>query len=316
MRISPFSPAIACSINKNSQQHLLLHLICFTYMTSNAFVSFSVACLSTLLLFSCAQPSPKKKDAAPVVVIRYDEFKDSVLHTDTALQTNTSNVFDGNEFTPGSDSVEQLLVNIDTLLHRQVNLIDYLDTVKNRVKKTPGYSAEEKEALRENMRMLDSFLTTHSSPDTLLCRDKECLLYLEIDKARQKLYLYFMGQLKDSFAVSTGKGKYETPNLDMRPQGPVVTRYSSRKFPGGNYMQLGNMPYAIFLKNGYAIHGTTTGNFTKLGTRASHGCVRVHPDNAKIINSLVKTVGLSQTWVRIEDSISRGLLPAAVLPGQ
>ncbi|HQX95541.1 MAG TPA: L,D-transpeptidase family protein, partial [Chitinophagaceae bacterium] len=53
----------------------------------------------------------------------------------------------------------------------------------------------------------------------------------------------------------------------------------------------------------YAIHGTTTGNFAKLGTRASHGCIRLHPDNAKIFNALVKTVGLNNTWVSIKDSV-------------
>jgi lipoprotein-anchoring transpeptidase ErfK/SrfK len=259
--------------------------------------------LATLFfLQQCNEPAAKQPP--PVKGIQYNEFKDSVLHTDT-VPIETTNVFDADVFTPGQDSLETMLVNMDTLLHRQVALMEYLDTVKSRVKKSPGYSEEEKAALRANMRILDSFLTAGNwQPDSNACQGKDCLLYVEIDKSRQQLYLYLMGELKDSFAVSTGKGKkYETPNMDLQPRGPVLTKYTSKKFPGGNYMKLGNMPYAVFLRGGYAIHGTTPGNFAKLGTRASHGCIRVHPDNAKVLNSLVKTVGLQQTWVRIKDSL-------------
>lgn len=103
--------------------------------------------------------------------------------------------------------------------------------------------------------------------------------------------------------MSTGKGKYETPELNLRPSGPVFIKYTSRKFPGGNYQGLGNMPYAVFLRGGYAIHGTTPGNFPKLGTKASHGCIRLHPDNAKIFNELVKVIGLENTWVSVKDSL-------------
>jgi lipoprotein-anchoring transpeptidase ErfK/SrfK len=260
-------------------------------------------CIAACLLAAC-QPGEKKQPAAPAPVkIEYREFKDSVLKTDTA-PADAANPFDSREFTPGQDSLSELLENMDTLMHRQVNLITYLDTVRSRVKKTPGYTDEEKAAIKENMRVLDSFLTATGTPDSIECTGKNCVLYAEVDKKKQKLFLYILGELKDSFAVSTGKkGRYETPAMDLRPQGPVVTRYTSRKFPGGNYMRLGNMPYAVFLQGGYAIHGTTPGNFSKLGTKASHGCIRIHPDNAKIINSLVKTVGLRQTWVKVADSI-------------
>lgn len=257
-----------------------------------------------ILVFFQQCSEPEKKQPPPKQTIRYETFKDSVLKTDTAPLADGANLFDANVFTPGEDSLEKMLVNMDTLLHRQVALLEYLDTVKSRVKKSPGYSEAEKAALRENIRMLDSFLLAgKQAPDSIECHGKDCLLYAVVDKSKQKLYLYMLGELKDSFAVSTGKGKYETPNMDMRPLGPVVTKYTSKKFPGGNYMQLGNMPYAVFLQGGYAIHGTTTGNFAKLGTKASHGCVRVHPDNAKVLNSLVKTVGLRQTWVSIKDSL-------------
>ena len=89
--------------------------------------------------------------------------------------------------------------------------------------------------------------------------------------------------------------------MDLRPSGPVFRKYTSRKFPGGNYKGLGNMPYVVFVRGGYAIHGTTSGNIPKLGKKASHGCIRLHPDNGKIFNELVRKAGLSNTWVTIEE---------------
>jgi lipoprotein-anchoring transpeptidase ErfK/SrfK len=120
-------------------------------------------------------------------------------------------------------------------------------------------------------------------------------------KSEQKLYLFLNGEPLDTFDVSTGAAGYETPNLNLRPSGPIFQKYSSKKFPGGNYQGLGNMPYAVFLRGGYAIHGTTTGNFSRLGNPASHGCVRLHPDNARVFNELVREVGLENTWVKIVD---------------
>jgi lipoprotein-anchoring transpeptidase ErfK/SrfK len=63
------------------------------------------------------------------------------------------------------------------------------------------------------------------------------------------------------------------------------------------------MPYAVFIRGGYAIHGTTPGNFSKLGTPASHGCIRLHPDHGRVFYELVKLVGLSNTWVNVRDSL-------------
>ena len=66
---------------------------------------------------------------------------------------------------------------------------------------------------------------------------------------------------------------------------------------------MGNIPYAVFVKGGYAIHGTTPGNFSKLGTEASHGCIRLHPDHGRVFYELVRLIGLSNTWVKVQDTI-------------
>lgn len=246
---------------------------------------------------------------------QYERFKDSVLRTDTGKPIESGNVFDNPDFIPGKDSLDLLLERLDSQLHREQHLMAHLDSLKKSLSKDPGYSDEEKAVIRENIYAVDSFFIARDSVPVSACRGKECLLYLEIDKSVQTLYLYILGELRDSFLVSTGKGaKYETPEMELHPRGPVLTKYTSRKFPGGNYSGLGNMPYAVFVKGGYAIHGTTKGNFSKLGKKASHGCIRLHPENAKVFNALVKTIGLNRTWVSVKNHIKRDTLPGDLRP--
>lgn len=234
----------------------------------------------------------------------YRQFKDSMLRIRES-PADSSNIFDNARFIPGKDSLDALLTLIDTLWKEEAHLAAQLDSMRKKLRPEAGFSEAEKTAIRDNIREVDSFLMARDSGLNRRCRGKDCILYVEIDKSRQLLFLSILGERKDTFKVSTGKGKkYDTPEMELNPQGPVLTRYTSKKFPGGNYQGLGNMPYAVFLANGYAIHGTTPGNFSKLGNPASHGCIRLHPDHAKIFNALVKTIGLRQTWVSVRDSLS------------
>ncbi|MBL7766414.1 MAG: L,D-transpeptidase [Chitinophagaceae bacterium] len=134
------------------------------------------------------------------------------------------------------------------------------------------------------------------------CRQQQCALWAHVILSEQKLYLYVQGQLIDTFKVSTGIKGRETPEMDKRPDGRMYKKYTSNKFPGGNYMGLGNMPYVVFISGGFAIHGTTKGNIKKLGKRASHGCIRLHPDNGRIFYEMVKAAGNKNTWVTISKS--------------
>lgn len=137
--------------------------------------------------------------------------------------------------------------------------------------------------------------------DSTGCRESECKLFIHVIKSSQTLFLYESGVLIDSFKVSTGTKKHPTPDINMRPKGPTFVKYTSRKYPEGNYKGLGNMPYAVFIADGYALHGTTPGNFLKLGHRASHGCIRMHPDHAKKLYELVNFHGLENTWVKVHE---------------
>ncbi len=271
-------------------------------------IVISVTVVLVSLIGSCSLKQKEKK--AEALKIKYEAFRDSVLRNSADDGQQEQNIFDKPGYIPGVDSLEALLMNIETILERDSLLMMQLDTMKKRLTNEPGFSEEEKAIIRENIQAVDSFLAAKKdTAEKITCREKDCLLYAEIDKSKQLMYLYLLGELKDSFKVSTGKKKYETPVMSLRPLGPLLTKYTSRKYPGGNYKGLGNMPYAVFLRNGYAIHGTTTGSFAKLGTKASHGCIRLHPDNAKVFNALVKTVGLANTWVSIKDSVVTSVLP-------
>jgi len=255
-----------------------------------------------LVLASCNQEE-KKENIQPII---YETFKDSVMDSHKDEKLDEENIFDTPGYAPGIDSLETLLLNIEAILERDsVLMMIQLDTMKKKLTNVPGFTDAEKTIIKENIQLVDSFLKARKdTTEKITCKEKDCLLYAEIDKSKQLLYLYLLGEPIDTFKVSTGLAKkYETPAMSLRPNGPILTKYTSKKFPGGNYQGLGNMPYAVFLKGGYAIHGTTTGNFAKLGTRASHGCIRLHPDNAKVFNALVKTVGLNNTWVSIKDSV-------------
>jgi lipoprotein-anchoring transpeptidase ErfK/SrfK len=187
---------------------------------------------------------------------------------------------------------------------RDIVIAGQVDTLLKIWKKEDRYTAAELEIIKENIKVLDSFLAKKAIGRTITCREKDCLVYVQIIKSTQTMYLYLDAELVDSFRVSTGMGKkYRTPNMSVRPSGPVFIKYTSKKIPAGNYHGLGNMPYAVFIRGGYAIHGTTVGNFSRLGTPASHGCIRLHPENAKLFYELVKRTGLAYTWVSIKDSL-------------
>jgi hypothetical protein len=55
------------------------------------------------------------------------------------------------------------------------------------------------------------------------------------------------------------------------------------------------MPHSIFFHKGYAIHGTI--HVSRLGRRASHGCVRLHPANAATLFALVRNHGATDTRI-------------------
>jgi lipoprotein-anchoring transpeptidase ErfK/SrfK len=119
-------------------------------------------------------------------------------------------------------------------------------------------------------------------------------------RSKQKMYLYINERLEKVYLVSTGMPGFTTPNFDNHPDGRIYRRFVSTTFPGGDYKGLGNMPYAVFLYSGFAIHGAVPSAFKKLGHTASHGCIRLYPDNALYFNELVQRFGVRNVWITVQ----------------
>jgi len=104
-------------------------------------------------------------------------------------------------------------------------------------------------------------------------------IVVTVDKSAQRLAVTVDGAQRYEWPVSTARMGYRTPNGTYKPQ-RLARKWFSRKYDRSP------MPYSIFFDGGYAIHGSY--EIKHLGRPASHGCVRLHPDNAALLFALVK----------------------------
>jgi lipoprotein-anchoring transpeptidase ErfK/SrfK len=114
---------------------------------------------------------------------------------------------------------------------------------------------------------------------------------VKIDKGSQRMNVSVDGSSRYTWSVSTGlsggppSGAYRPVRLERK--------WFSHKY---NWSP---MPHAIFFREGYAIHGTTY--VSRLGRRASHGCVRLHPENAAALFALVQKQGMGNTRIVVSN---------------
>lgn len=106
----------------------------------------------------------------------------------------------------------------------------------------------------------------------------------------QIMKVYHEGRLLFTWPVSTAKAGKITPAGTYSPE------FLSRHHRSKRYNNA-PMPFAIFYDGNYAIHGTD--QIKRLGNPASNGCVRLHPDNAKILFEMVKAEGMENMRVVI-----------------
>ncbi len=104
-------------------------------------------------------------------------------------------------------------------------------------------------------------------------------IVVTVDKSAQRLAVTVDGAQRYEWPVSTARIGYRTPNGTYKPQ-RLARKWFSRKYDWSP------MPYSIFFDGGYAIHGSY--EISHLGRPASHGCVRLRPDNAALLFALVK----------------------------
>lgn len=116
------------------------------------------------------------------------------------------------------------------------------------------------------------------------------VIVARIDKTAQRMDVSVDGKPVHSWKVSTGALGYSTPVGDYAPY-RMHTMWRSRQYEDAP------MPHAVFFYEGYAVHGTSSTG--QLGRRASHGCIRLHPANAKKFFNLILKHGRARTKITI-----------------
>ncbi len=114
---------------------------------------------------------------------------------------------------------------------------------------------------------------------------------IRVDISSQTMTVLVHGKVEHVWKVSTAGRGYVTPTGFWTPYRMHVM-WHSRKYDNAP------MPHSIFFHGGYAIHATP--HIKRLGKPASHGCVRLHPDNAKALFALVRQYGPSTVRVSVE----------------
>jgi hypothetical protein len=116
-------------------------------------------------------------------------------------------------------------------------------------------------------------------------------IQITVDKSAQTLTVARDGQVLHKWPVSTGRVGRFTPDGNYQAFRMEKDHYS-REFDDAP------MPHSIFFtKRGHAIHGSY--ETKKLGRPASGGCVRLAPENARLLFDLVKAEGVLKTKVTI-----------------
>jgi lipoprotein-anchoring transpeptidase ErfK/SrfK len=112
---------------------------------------------------------------------------------------------------------------------------------------------------------------------------------VSVDKATQRMTVSVDGKPRYTWPVSTGMSGHATPAGSFRAFRMEEEHFSQE-------WDDAPMPHSIFFTSaGHAIHGSLATK--RLGTPASHGCVRIAPANAAKLFALVRAEGLTSTKV-------------------
>ena len=108
-------------------------------------------------------------------------------------------------------------------------------------------------------------------------------IVIAIDKSAQRMTVSQDGERLYVWPVSTGQRGYDTP-------GGAYTPFRMEKTHFSREWDDAPMPHSIFFtRQGHAIHGTE--HTRNIGRPASHGCVRLEPNNARVLFNLGRGVG-------------------------
>jgi lipoprotein-anchoring transpeptidase ErfK/SrfK len=113
-------------------------------------------------------------------------------------------------------------------------------------------------------------------------------LIANVSLSSQTMTVSQNGIVRHRWKVSTARKGYVTPKGSWSAKW-LSKNHRSRKYDDAP------MPYAVFFNGGYAVHATY--DLKRLGRPASHGCIRLHPENAAEFFSLASQNGLSNTRI-------------------
>jgi hypothetical protein len=150
------------------------------------------------------------------------------------------------------------------------------------------------------MRGLALFVIRFLGPSILVVSGASAEVQISINKTTQRMTVVVDGEQRYSWPVSTGMADYATPAGTFTPS-RLAKEHFSKEWDDAP------MPHSIFFTDaGHAIHGSFA--VGRLGTPASHGCVRLAPTNARMLFDLVEAQGPGNTRIEITgiDPIAAG----------
>jgi L,D-transpeptidase catalytic domain len=113
-----------------------------------------------------------------------------------------------------------------------------------------------------------------------------------IDVSSQTMSVTVNGFPYAYWRVSTGRKGFNTPYGSFRVS-RMAAVYYSKKYDNAP------MPHSMFFSGGNAIHGTY--HLRQLGRPASHGCVRLAPNNAAALFALAEKYGPRRTRIVVKE---------------
>jgi lipoprotein-anchoring transpeptidase ErfK/SrfK len=119
----------------------------------------------------------------------------------------------------------------------------------------------------------------------------EAAVLVRVDRSNQTMEVSVDGASVYTWRVSTGRTGWVTPPGVFHPQFMAV-HWFSRIFNNAP------MPHSIFYSGSFAIHGTA--DIARLGSPASHGCIRLNPADAAVLFGLVEKEGMQNTTIVVQ----------------
>jgi L,D-transpeptidase catalytic domain len=127
----------------------------------------------------------------------------------------------------------------------------------------------------------------------------EASVLIRIDKSSQRMTVAVDGVPRWTWPVSTGRPGYDTPSGSFTAFRMEADHFSKE-------WDDAPMPHSIFFTpKGHAIHGYL--DTRHIGSPASHGCVRLAPENAAKLYALVEEEGLPNTKVVLTGDVQLAL---------